>query len=132
MSRAGGLVLGGIEKRENQMKRAIQKGFTLIELVVVIIILGILAAVAVPQFIDIAADARTAVAKGACGALQSSAVLLYASKKTTSTILQIQTNTATTADLSFAGTCAAPTATYTDASGGTIAACGAIPSGLCL
>ena len=63
------------------MKRALQRGFTLIELVVVIVILGILAAVAVPQFIDTADSARTAVGQSACGALQSQAVMYYASNK---------------------------------------------------
>ena len=63
------------------MKRALQAGFTLIELVVVIVILGILAAVAVPQFIDTADSARGAVGQSACGALQSQAVMYYASNK---------------------------------------------------
>ena len=70
------------------MKQAMQAGFTLIELVVVIVILGILAAVAIPQFTDLSTQARTAVAQGACGALQSSAVLLYASKTGTGSTAQ--------------------------------------------
>lgn len=73
------------------MRKALQAGFTLIELVAVIVILGILAAIAVPQFIDVSSSARTAVAQSACGAIQSQAVLYFASNRAPTAIATLVT-----------------------------------------
>jgi MSHA pilin protein MshA len=54
-----------------------QAGFTLIELVIVIIILGILAVTAAPKFLNLQDDARKSAAQGVQAALQSSANLVY-------------------------------------------------------
>lgn len=55
-----------------------QQGFTLIELIIVIVILGILAVTAAPRFIDIQSDARKEVLQGVKGALNGASQLVFA------------------------------------------------------
>ena len=55
----------------NVLNKTRQAGFTLVELVIVILILGILSAVALPRFINLGVDARKAKAEGIYGAVRS-------------------------------------------------------------
>jgi MSHA pilin protein MshA len=58
--------------------KKVQAGFTLIELVVVIVLLGILAAVAIPKFVDLSGEANTAAMQGVAGGVSSAMAINYA------------------------------------------------------
>lgn len=123
----------GAIKGHNMIKRAAHAGFTLIELIVVMVIIGILAAIAIPQFTDIETNARDAIADGICGSLSSSAVMLYASNKAANSLTTIKANvTVTGGTASVGGTCAAPTAQYITTNGNSqVRTCPLLPTSLC-
>lgn len=60
------------------MKARSQEGFTIIELVVVIVLLGLLAGVALPKFVSLTQEARAATLEGVRGSFQSSVLLIHA------------------------------------------------------
>ena len=62
-----------------------QKGFTLIELVMIIVILGILAAVAIPQYINLSGNAQAATAQAVLGSFRTANAILLANNAVANT-----------------------------------------------
>lgn len=74
-----------------------ERGFTLIELVIIIVVLGILAAVAIPRYQDMSAQAKESSARGSLGNIRSAITIYYANQAVTTgtatwpTLVQLQT-----------------------------------------
>jgi MSHA pilin protein MshA len=66
---------------KTSIRKMTHKGFTLIELIITIVIIGVLAAVAIPKFLDLSNDAEKGVAAGVAAALASGTSVNYGRSK---------------------------------------------------
>jgi MSHA pilin protein MshA len=105
----------------NKSMKSAQSGFTLIELIVVIVILGILAATALPKFTNLGGDARLASLQAAKGALSSTSAMAHG-KYLVNTGAPLPSLTVEGAKIDFPT--AAPFTGYPKATAGLIAAAG--------
>jgi len=83
------------------MKRTRQTGFTIIELVMVIVILGILAAIALPKYVSLQTDARKAKLNGAKGAIASAMAMSHGKSLVDGAAVLTQTSEGVTVTLAF-------------------------------
>ena len=95
---------------KTKIEKLVQKGFTLIELIITIVIIGVLAAVAIPKFQSLSSDAEKGVAAGVGAALASATSVNYAKSRVpgntapanflaVATCADIETNKNTFADI---------------------------------
>ena len=71
------------------MKKLMQKGFTLIELVIVIVILGILAAVAIPQYYNLTSEATDSAKLATANSVRSAYAISIAEYKREPTVTEL-------------------------------------------